>query len=73
MGLLLQGHISRLNQENGSLKQNLTSTSAALKEARTDFSRESNNNTIKVNSGYVFFISVKLHAYTVSLAIGHYS
>ncbi|CAN8254020.1 unnamed protein product [Cochlearia groenlandica] len=40
-------HISRLNQENMSLKQNLTSTSAALKEARTEISRESNNNAVK--------------------------
>ncbi|ESQ43922.1 hypothetical protein EUTSA_v10005812mg [Eutrema salsugineum] len=42
-----EDQISRLNQENGSLKQTLTSTSAALKEARTDISRESNNNAIK--------------------------
>ncbi|KFK35350.1 hypothetical protein AALP_AA5G273200 [Arabis alpina] len=42
--------VSRLNQENGSLKQTLTSTIAALKEARTDNSRESNNNAIKENN-----------------------
>ncbi|CAN6931174.1 unnamed protein product [Brassica oleracea] len=42
--------ISRLNQENGSLKQSLTSTSAALKEARTSIFRKSNNNTIKGNN-----------------------
>ena len=45
----LQDQISRLNQENGSLKQNLTSTNAALKESRLDLSRASNNNAIKVD------------------------
>lgn len=45
---LLQDKISRLNQENGLLKQSLTSTSAALKEARTSIFRKSNNNAIKV-------------------------
>ncbi|ANM65127.1 GRIP-related ARF-binding domain-containing protein 1 [Arabidopsis thaliana] len=45
-----EDQISRLNQENGSLKQNLTSTSAALKEARTDISRGSNNYAIKGNN-----------------------
>lgn len=48
----LQDQISRLNQENGSLKQNLTSTNTALKEARTDLSRASNNNAIKVDTAY---------------------
>ncbi|CAN7085651.1 unnamed protein product [Brassica oleracea var. botrytis] len=42
--------ISRLNQENGLLKQSLTSTSAALKEARTSIFRKSNNNAIKGNN-----------------------
>ncbi|XP_020882532.1 golgin candidate 3 isoform X3 [Arabidopsis lyrata subsp. lyrata] len=42
-----EDQISRLNQDNGSLKQYLTSTSAALKEARTDISRGSNNYAIK--------------------------
>uniref|UniRef100_M4CGX3 GRIP domain-containing protein n=1 Tax=Brassica campestris TaxID=3711 RepID=M4CGX3_BRACM len=45
-----EDQISRLNQENGSLKHNLTSTSAALKEARTSISRNSNNNAIKGNN-----------------------
>ncbi|KAL0866137.1 hypothetical protein Bca101_045255 [Brassica carinata] len=45
-----EDQISRLNQENGSLKQNLTSTSAALKEARTGIAGESNNNVIKGNN-----------------------
>lgn len=48
----LQDQISRLNNENGSLKQNLTSTNTALKEARTDLSRASNNNAIKVDTFY---------------------
>ncbi|CAA7016884.1 unnamed protein product [Microthlaspi erraticum] len=43
-----EDQISRLNNENGSLKQNLTSTNTALKEARTDLSRASNNNAIIV-------------------------
>ncbi|CAH8269396.1 unnamed protein product [Arabidopsis lyrata] len=45
-----EDQISRLNQDNGSLKQYLTSTSAALKEARTDISRGSNNYAIKGNN-----------------------
>ncbi|CAF2059902.1 golgin candidate 3 isoform X1 [Brassica napus] len=45
-----EDQISRLNQENGSLKQSLTSTSAALKEARTSIFRKSNNNAIKGNN-----------------------
>ncbi|XP_020882531.1 golgin candidate 3 isoform X2 [Arabidopsis lyrata subsp. lyrata] len=48
--LLREKEISRLNQDNGSLKQYLTSTSAALKEARTDISRGSNNYAIKGNN-----------------------
>uniref|UniRef100_A0A1J3J1U6 Golgin candidate 4 n=1 Tax=Noccaea caerulescens TaxID=107243 RepID=A0A1J3J1U6_NOCCA len=47
-----EDQISRLNNENGSLKQNLTSTNTALKEARTDLSRASNNNAIKGNSDH---------------------
>jgi hypothetical protein len=62
---LLQDQISRLNQENGSLKQNLTSTSAALKEARTDISRGSNNYAIKVDTSYLCFISMRFFAHTV--------
>ncbi|RID54622.1 hypothetical protein BRARA_G01927 [Brassica rapa] len=45
-----EDQISRLNQENGSLKHNLTSTSAALKEARISISRKPNNNAIKGNN-----------------------
>ncbi|CAG7903097.1 unnamed protein product [Brassica rapa] len=45
-----EDQISRLNQENGSLKHNLTSTSAALKEARTSISKKSNNIAIKGNN-----------------------
>ncbi|XP_024010879.1 golgin candidate 4 isoform X2 [Eutrema salsugineum] len=47
-----EDQITRMNQENGSLKQNLTSTNAALKEARMDLSRASNNNAIKGNSNH---------------------
>ncbi|EFH58311.1 hypothetical protein ARALYDRAFT_483764 [Arabidopsis lyrata subsp. lyrata] len=47
-----EDQISRLNQENGSLKQNLTSTNAAPKESRMDLSRASNNNAIKGNGDH---------------------
>ncbi|KFK37397.1 hypothetical protein AALP_AA4G251800 [Arabis alpina] len=47
-----EDQISRLNQENGSLKQNLTSTNVALKEARTDLSKASTNDAIKGNSDH---------------------
>ncbi|CAN8286149.1 unnamed protein product [Cochlearia groenlandica] len=43
-----EDQISRLNQENGSLKHNLNSTNASLKEARTDLSKaSSNHNALK--------------------------
>lgn len=59
----LQDQISRLNQENGSLKQNLTSTNAALKEARTDLSRTSNNNAIKVDTACFCSILCSMSVY----------
>lgn len=45
----LQDQIARLNKENGSLKQSLTSTNAALKESKTQLSRAPSNNAIKVH------------------------
>lgn len=49
---IFQEQISRLNQENGSLKQNLTVTNAALSAARSESSKASSNgiNALKVVS-----------------------
>ncbi|XP_010544775.1 PREDICTED: golgin candidate 4 [Tarenaya hassleriana] len=48
-----EDQISRLNQENGSLKQNLAASNNALIEARTDLSRASNNNAIQGNNDHL--------------------